>query len=69
MRKRLLTTVAAGAALTLMLAACGGRSGSSAAGDTKTEAIRALRRRISDDVFRRLRLDEAVRSTALAAAA
>ena len=40
-----------------------------AAGDTKTEAIRALRRRISDDVFRRLRLDEAVRSTALAAAA
>lgn len=29
-----------------------------AAGDTKTEAIRALRRRISDEVFRRLRHDE-----------
>ena len=28
------------------------------AGDTKTEAIRALRRRISDEVFRRLRMDE-----------
>jgi transposase len=33
-----------------------------AAGDTKTEAIRALRRRISDEVFRRLRDDEAARS-------
>ena len=31
------------------------------AGDTKTEAIRALRRRISDEVFRRLQLDEAAR--------
>ncbi len=29
-----------------------------AAGDTKTEAIRALRRRISDEVWRRLRIDE-----------
>jgi len=29
-----------------------------AAGDTKTEAIRALRRRISDEVYRRLRHDE-----------
>jgi transposase len=29
-----------------------------AAGDTKTEAIRALRRRISDEVFRRMRTDE-----------
>lgn len=28
-----------------------------AAGDTKTEAIRALRRRLSDEVFRRLNLD------------
>jgi len=27
-------------------------------GDTKKEAIRALRRRISDEVYRRLRLDE-----------
>ena len=43
-----------------------------AAGDTKTEAIRALRRRISDEVFRRLRDDEAARaarSSGLAAAA
>jgi transposase len=40
-----------------------------AAGDTKTEAIRALRRRISDEVFRRLRVDEAARVTYLAAAA
>ena len=32
------------------------------AGDTHTEAIRALRRRISDEVFRRLRADEAARS-------
>jgi transposase len=30
-----------------------------AAGDTKTEAIRALRRRISDEVYRRLRADAA----------
>jgi transposase len=29
-----------------------------AAGDTKTEAIRALRRRISDEVYRRLQADE-----------
>jgi transposase len=29
-----------------------------AAGDTRTEAIRALRRRISDEVYRRLRIDE-----------
>jgi transposase len=29
-----------------------------AAGDTKTEALRALRRRLSDEVFRRLRADE-----------
>ncbi|MDA8202314.1 MAG: IS110 family transposase [Chloroflexi bacterium] len=35
-----------------------------AAGDTKSEAIRALRRRISDDVYRRLRVDEAVRASA-----
>ncbi len=43
-----------------------------AAGDTKTEAIRALRRRISDEVFRRMRHDEAMQApqpTALAAAA
>lgn len=40
-----------------------------AAGDTRTEAIRALRRRISDEVYRRLRVDEAVTSTHLAAAA
>jgi transposase len=32
-----------------------------AAGDTKTEAIRALRRRLSDEVFRRLTMDEAIR--------
>ncbi len=41
-------------------------------GDTKTEAIRALRRRISDEVFRRMRHDEAARATSptgLAAAA
>jgi len=30
-----------------------------AAGDTKTEAIRALRRRISDEVFRRMTIDHA----------
>jgi transposase len=43
-----------------------------AAGDTKTEAIRALRRRISDEVFRRMRHDEAARAarpTGLVAAA
>ncbi len=40
-----------------------------AAGDTKTEAIRALRRKISDEVFRRLQADEAARVTPLAAAA
>jgi transposase len=39
------------------------------AGDTKTEAIRALRRRISDEVFRRLQADEAARAGILAAAA
>jgi transposase len=41
-------------------------------GDTKTEAIRALRRRISDEVFRRMRRDEAARAagpTGLAVAA
>jgi transposase len=35
-----------------------------AAGDTKTEAIRALRRKISDEVFRRLLADEQTRSLA-----
>jgi transposase len=43
-----------------------------AAGDTKTEAIRALRRRISDEVFRRMREDEsaqAAQRAPLAAAA
>jgi len=40
-----------------------------AVGDTKTEAIRALRRRISDEVFRRLRADEAARMMILVAAA
>ena len=40
-------------------------------GDTKTEAIRALRRRISDEVFRRMRADETRRAavTPIAAAA
>lgn len=41
-------------------------------GNTKTEAIRALRRRISDEVFRRMRDDEAARTatpTGLAVAA
>jgi transposase len=33
------------------------------AGDTKTEAFRVLRRRISDEVFRRLLLDERGRAT------
>jgi transposase len=43
-----------------------------AMGDTKPEAIRALRRRISDEVFRRMRHDEAAKATGpsgLAAAA
>lgn len=43
-----------------------------ARGDTNTEAIRALRRRISDEVFRRMRHDEAARAagpSGLAAAA
>ena len=40
-----------------------------AAGDTKTEAIRALRRRISDEVFRRMRHDERLRATPQAALA
>ena len=40
-----------------------------ASGDSRTEAIRALRRRLSDEVFRRLRADEADRTTGLAAAA
>jgi transposase len=39
------------------------------AGDSKTEAIRALRRRISDEVFRRLKADDDARVNALAAAA
>jgi transposase len=34
-----------------------------AAGDTKTEAIRALRRHISDEVYRRMRHDEGLRAT------
>ena len=38
-----------------------------AAGDTKTEAIRALRRRLGDEVFRRLTTDEADRMQALTA--
>jgi transposase len=38
-----------------------------AAGDTKTEAIRALRRRLSDEVFRRLTTDELDRHQAPAA--
>jgi transposase len=38
-----------------------------AAGDTKTEAIRALRRRLSDEVFRRLMIDETDRAQALTA--
>ena len=40
-----------------------------ATGDTQTEAIRALRRRISDEVYRRLRTDEGVMSADLAVAA
>jgi transposase len=39
------------------------------AGDTKTEAIRALPRRISDEVFRRLRNDEAASAASPAALA
>jgi transposase len=35
-----------------------------AMGNTKTEAIRALRRRISDEVYRRLRIDHPSRQTA-----
>jgi len=34
-----------------------------AAGDTKTEAIRALRRRLSDEVFRRLQAVKPLEST------
>jgi len=37
-----------------------------AAGDSQTEAIRALRRRISDEVYRRMRHDERLRATARA---
>ena len=37
-----------------------------AAGDTKTEAIRALRRRISDEVFRRMRHDDHLRAASRA---
>lgn len=40
-----------------------------AAGDSKTEAIRALRRQISNEVYRRLRADETARSRELPAAA
>jgi transposase len=40
-----------------------------ASGDTRTEAIRALRRRLSDEVFRRLRADEAAGYAGLAVAA
>jgi transposase len=40
-----------------------------AAGDTRTEAIRALRRRLSDEVFRRLRADDATGNAGLAVAA
>ena len=35
-----------------------------AAGDTKTEALRLLRRRISDEVYRRLLADEGQREQA-----
>ena len=38
-----------------------------AAGDTRTEAIRALRRRVSDEVFRRLSADETARADAASA--
>lgn len=40
-----------------------------ATGNTKTEAIRALRRRISDEVFRRLRIDHPSRQPAPVAVA
>lgn len=40
-----------------------------AMGNTKTEAIRALRRQISDEVYRRLRQDHSERSTAPVAVA
>jgi len=40
-----------------------------ACGDTKPEAIRALRRRMSDEVFRRLRTDEAARISSTASPA
>ena len=40
-----------------------------ASGDSRTEAIRALRRRLSDEVFRRLRADEAARAMPMAVAA
>jgi transposase len=40
-----------------------------AEGDTKTEALRALRRRISDEVYRRLWQDHLSRSTRPAVAA
>jgi transposase len=40
-----------------------------ARGDSRTEAIRALRRRISDEVFRRLRTDERAMAVDLAVAA
>ena len=40
-----------------------------ASGDSRTEAIRALRRRLSDEVFRRLRADEAAGLAGLATAA
>jgi len=36
-----------------------------AAGDTKTEALRLLRRRLSDEVFRRLRADETMKPDVL----
>jgi transposase len=39
-----------------------------AAGDTKLEAIRALKRRLSDEVFRRLLVDEAARAASYLAA-
>ena len=39
-----------------------------AAGDTKLEAVRALKRRICDEVFRRLTADEAARASLQAAA-
>jgi len=39
--------------------------GRMATGSTKTEALRLLRRRLSDDVFRRLRADESVERSVL----